>query len=233
MCPFANDFLAISLPMDDHAVRRLNMVESQLRTNKVTDPRILRAMADVPREQFVPERLRGVAYVDEDVALGNGRFLMEPMILARLIQAAQIQPSDLVLELGTGCGYATAILARLASTVVSVESDAQLATAATDALRSFGVDNAVVVSGALTEGNPGQAPFDVIMFGGAIAEVPKAITAQLAQGGRMVGVLAPEDGLGRACLWTRRGDGVFSRLLFDANTPALPGFALDRGFVFQ
>ena len=219
--------------MDDHAVRRLNMVESQLRTNKVTDSRILRAMADLPRERFVPEGLRGIAYVDEDVALGNGRFLMEPMVLARLIQAAQIQPGDVVLELGTGCGYATAILARLASTVVSVESDAELGTAASDALRSLGVDNAVIVSGALQDGHPAQAPFDVILFGGAIAEAPKAVVAQLAEGGRMVGVLAPDGGPGRACLWMRHGGSVFARLLFDANTPALPGFAPIQGFVFQ
>jgi protein-L-isoaspartate(D-aspartate) O-methyltransferase len=233
MCPSANDFLATSPPMDNHAVRRLNMVESQLRTNKVTDPRILRAMAEMPREQFMPDGLRGIAYVDEDVAISNGRFLMEPMVLARLIQAAQIKPSDLVLELGAGRGYATAILAKLASTVVSVESDAQLAAVATEALRALGVDNAIIVPGALPEGHAAQAPYDVILFGGAIAEVPKAILAQLAEGGRMVGVLAPEDAPGRACVWTRRDGAVFSRLLFDANTPLLPGFGAVQGFVFQ
>lgn len=214
-------------------MRRLNMVESQLRTNKVTDPRILKAMAEIPREAFVPERLRGVAYVDEDIVLGDGRFLMEPMVFARLVQAATITGGDVVLEIGAGCGYGTAVLARLASTVVALESAAPVAAAASAVLASQGVDNAIIVEGALAAGHPAQAPYDVIVFSGAIGEPPPAILTQLAEGGRMVGVVRGDGGPGRATLWTRRAGVVGARTLFDANTPMLPEFAPVRGFAFQ
>ena len=214
-------------------MRRLNMVESQLRTNKVTDARILEAMAAIPREAFVPERLRGVAYVDEDVALGDGRFLTEPMVFARLAQAAAIQSSDVVLEIGAGCGYGTAVLARLASTVVAVESLPPVAASATSALNAHGVDNAIVVEGPLATGHPAQAPYDVILFSGAIMDVPDAVMPQLGEGGRMVAVVRGASGQGRAMLWTRRAGVVGARILFDANTPLLPEFVPARGFAFQ
>lgn len=219
--------------MSDEDLRRLNMVESQLRTNKVTDPRILKAMAEIPREAFVPERLRGVAYVDEDIALGDGRFLMEPMVFARLVQAAGILPGDVVLEIGCGCGYGTAVLSRLASTVVALESSAPLAGSAAAMLSAHGVDNAIVVDGRLAEGHPAQAPYDVIVFSGAIVDVPAGIKQQLTEGGRMVAVVRSEGGPGRAMLWTRRAGVVGARVLFDANTPLLPEFSPVRGFAFQ
>lgn len=214
-------------------MRRLNMIESQLRTNKVTDPRLLKAMAEVSREAFLPERLRGIAYVDEDIPLGDGRFLMEPMVFARLVQAAGILPSDVVLELGAGCGYATAVLARLASTVVALESNAGMAAAASRTLHAQGVDNAIVVEGDLLSGHPAQAPYDAIVFSGAIGEAPAAILPQVAEGGRMVAVVRGDSGQGKAMLWTRRAGVVGARELFDANTPLLPEFAPVRGFAFQ
>lgn len=210
--------------MIEETTRRLNMVESQLRTNKVTDTRLILAMAEVPRSRFLPERLAGVAYVDEDMALGDGRHVMEPMVFARLVQAAAIQASDVVLEIGTGCGYGTSVLARLASTVVSVESDAALAAGAAARLSAMGVDNAVVVHGELTAGHAAQAPYDVVIFEGAVADVPAAILAQLGPAGRLVAVQRRGDGPGRAILWQRSDAGLASRILFDANTPLLPGF---------
>jgi protein-L-isoaspartate(D-aspartate) O-methyltransferase len=219
--------------MSDEALRRLNMVESQLRTNKVTDPRILEAMAEVPREAFVPERLRGIAYVDEDIQLGDGRFLMEPMVFARLVQAAGILASDVVLEIGAGCGYGTAVLARLASTVVALESIPGMIATASNVLNAQGVDNAIVVEGDLVAGHPAQAPYDAIVFSGAIAQPPTAILPQIAEGGRMVAVVREESGQGRAMLWTRRAGVIGVRALFDANTPLLPEFAPVRGFAFQ
>ncbi len=218
--------------MVDFAAARLNMVESQLRTNKVTDLRLLGAFETVPRELFVPERLRGIAYIDEDVALGGGRFVMEPRVLARLLQAAQPGPEDVALDLGCASGYATAILSRLVATVVALEDDAALATAANRTLGELEIDNAVVVEGRLTEGYPKQAPYNVILLGGAVAEVPAAIADQLAEGGRLVTVVSAGHGLGRATLMRRDGGVISSRVLYDAALPLLPGFEAAPGFVF-
>ncbi len=218
--------------MVDFATARLNMVESQLRTNRVTDLALLGAFETVPRERFVPEPLRGIAYVDEDVPLGGGRFVMEPMVLARLLQAALPGPDDIALDIGCGTGYGTAILSRLAATVVALESDATLAAAANQALDGLEFDNAVVVEGQLTEGYPKQAPYNVILLSGAVAEVPPAIGEQLAEGGRLVAVVAAGTGLGRATLMQRDGGVISSRVLHDAALPVLPGFETEPGFVF-
>ncbi len=218
--------------MVDYATARLNMVESQIRPNKVTDLRLIEAFETVPRELFVPEPLRGIAYIDEDVALGGGRFVMEPRVLARLLQAAQPGPEDVALDLGCGSGYATAILSRLVATVVALEDDGALATAANRTLGKLEIDNAVVVEGPLAEGYPKQAPYNVILLGGAVAEVPAAIADQLAEGGRLVTVVDAGPGLGHATLMRRDGGVISSRVLYDAALPVLPGFEAQPGFVF-
>ena len=218
--------------MVDFAAARSNMVESQIRTNKVTDPHLLDAFETTPRERFVPEPLRGIAYVDEDVALGGERFVMEPMVLARLLQAAQPGPGDMALDLGCGSGYATAILSRLVATVVALEVDAALAAAANQTLDELEIDNALVVEGQLAEGYPKQAPYNVILLNGAVSEVPLAIADQLAEGGRLVTVVSVGAGLGRATLMRRDSGVISSRILCDASVPVLPGFEAAPGFVF-
>src|SRR5262249_36377812 len=139
------------MPMDYAAARR-NMVESQLRPNKVMDPALLDALASVPRELFVPAPLRGVAYVDDDIPLGRGRFLMEPMILGRLLELASVRPSDVALVVGGGGGYGAAVLARIAGRVVVLESERELAQQAGQTLQGLGVANAALVEGPLAEG---------------------------------------------------------------------------------
>ncbi|MFQ5533765.1 MAG: protein-L-isoaspartate O-methyltransferase [Sphingomonadales bacterium] len=217
--------------MTDPALARSNMVEGQLRPNKVTDQRIVDAMNAVPRELFVPKALRGVAYVDEDMAVAPGRYIMEPMVLARLLQAADIASDDIVLEIGCATGYATAILARVADTVVAVEEDEALAQGATDNLASLEVANAAVVSGPLNAGYPGEGPYNVIVVGGAVEELNDDIIDQLAEGGRLVAVIII-GGVGKACLYTRVGGIVGRRELFDASVPMLPGFAKGADFTF-
>ena len=215
----------------DYDAARHNMVESQIRPNRVTDPLVMAAMAEVPREAFLPKALRGVAYVDEDIALGNGRHMIEPLVLARLLQGAEIEPSDVVLVIGCATGYCSAVLACMANTVVALESDSGLAEAATATLGEQGVDTVAFVEGALRDGYAKQGPYDVIFFCGAVPGIPDAIRDQLAEGGRMVAVIS--DGpMGKAVLVTRR-DGLFSRLeKFDAAMPPLLGFEAKPSFVF-
>ena len=217
--------------MLDFAAARHHMVESQLRTNKVTDEGLIAAMSELPRELFVPPALRGIAYVDEDVPLRDGRYLMEPMVLARLIQLAEIRPSDVVLNVGCANGYSTAVLARLCTTVVAVEEVPALAEEATKRLGELGVDNAVIVEGPLASGCPEQAPYDVILINGAVERIPDELAGQLGEGGRMVAVVE-RDGVGKGTLF-RRQHGHLGRLeVFDAATPLLPGFEAAKGFVF-
>jgi protein-L-isoaspartate(D-aspartate) O-methyltransferase len=216
--------------MKFEAARR-SMVDSQLRPNKVTDQALLDAMAAIPREQFVPEAFRAAAYVDEDVPLGNGRFLLEPMVLGRLIQTAAPTRSDLVLDVGSATGYGAAVLSRLAATVVGLEIDGAMADRANSALAALGVANAMILQGPLEQGVPRQAPYNVIVIEGLADEVPPMLLGQLADGGRLVAVVR-DRGVGRAMLFTRNGEIVSTRVLFDASVSKLPGLQCQPGFVF-
>lgn len=228
--------------MGDFAKARLNMVESQVRPNGVTDRRILEAMFAVPREVFVPEAERSLAYMDGDIPLapaqqgGPRRGIMAPMPLARLIQLADIQPGELVLDVGCTTGYSTAILARLAESVVGLECDARLADTATNTLVELGVDNAAVVTGPLQDGYASEGPFDAIVLGGAVQQVPDALLAQLKEGGRLVAIVSGEGrtppGSGRAFVFSRIRSEISRRPAFDAGAPLLPGFARTPEFVF-
>ena len=216
--------------MDFQAARR-NMIDCQVLPNRVTDQRVISAMADLPREAFVPEGKRAIAYVDEALPVGGGRYMMEPMITARLLQAAHIGPEDLVLCIGCGMGYTPALLSRLANTVVAVESDKALAKKAQEAISTQGIDTVAVIDGKMANGYPKQAPYNVIFFDGAVPQIPEKIEKQLAEGGRLVAVCStPGRMLGRAILATRYGDTVSRRDLFDAGTPDLPGFELAEAF---
>lgn len=218
--------------MIDYAAARLNMVESQLRTNKVTDEAVLDAFLSVPRERFVPPALHATAYVDDDIPLGGGRYLMEPMVLARLIQLAAVSRTDTVLEIGCGTGYGTAVLARLARGVVAVEPDPALAAQAAARLRELGAGNATVIEAQLPEGHVTRAPYGVILLEGAAARIPEAIGRQLAEGGRLVAVMQERGGMGQAVLMTRINGVLSRRPAFDAAIPLLPGFQREASFVF-
>lgn len=215
----------------DYAVARQHMVDSQVRTNKVTDERLIEAIRTLPRERFVPERARARAYLDDDVEIASGRYLMEAMVTSRLIQAAEVRPEDIALVVGGGTGYAAALLSRLANTVVALESEPQLAQRAGAAFSDLSIDNAVVFEGPLNAGCPKHAPYNAIYLDGAVEQLPAALTNQLADGGRLVGVLL-EQGVGRASLWIKSGNAVSRRVLFDANVAPLPGFAAPARFVF-
>ncbi|MQP67797.1 methyltransferase domain-containing protein [Niveispirillum sp. SYP-B3756] len=216
----------------EYSAARYNMVESQLRPNKVTDQRLVDAFLAVPRDQFVPPALRGVAYVDKAIPVGNGRFLLEPMVLGRLLQEARIAATDLVLDVGTATGYSAAIIGSVAATVVAVESDAALAAQANQAMQTLGVDNAAIVQGDLSAGWARQGPYDVIVVEGAVAAVPQALLDQLSDGGRLVTVVALESGVAVARLYQKIGGLISSRTLFDASAALLPGMEPKAAFSF-
>ena len=218
--------------MLDHAAARRNMVTGQIMTNRVTDERLIDAMSEIPRERFVPHARRGSAYVDEDVEIAPGRYLMEPMVLARLVQEADLTADDVVLDVGCGTGYASAVMARLAATVIALDVDPALAAEAERTLSAVDADNAIVVSGPLAEGYPSQAPYDAILLGGAVDHLPQALAGQLAEGGRIVGVLRAPGSVGQATLWARHRGALSSRPLFEAQLPALPGIAAPARFEF-
>lgn len=217
--------------MAKQSVARFNMIEGQIRPNDVTDSRIIAAFGQIPREQFVPSALRGVAYVDEDIEVAPGRYLMEPMVLARLIDAADIGVGDAVLDLGCVTGYSSAVLSQLSGVVVAVEEDKGLAARATALLAELQCDNVAVVCSPLTSGFADQAPYDVILVNGMFDELPKNIEAQLAEGGRLVGVVNA-DGAGKAVLYVKRDGIVGRRELFDAAVAPLPGFQNIPAFRF-
>jgi protein-L-isoaspartate(D-aspartate) O-methyltransferase len=217
--------------MVDYAVQRTNMVESQVRPSDVTDRRILRVMQAEPREQFVTGPAQALAYMDDHLPAGGGRFLLAPRVLAKLIQLLEIQAGDTVLDVGCATGYSAAVLARLAGAVIAVEADEKLAEQARRTLAARGIDNADLVAAPLPGGVPARAPYDAILLNGSVELLPEAIVDQLKDGGRVAGVLVA-GGVGKATLWRRSGPNCDGRPAFDAAAPLLPGFEKARSFVF-
>lgn len=223
-----------------YALARQHMVLGQLLPNKVNDSRIVDAMSAIPRERFVPEAQAGVAYLDEDIPVKPGRYLMEPVVFARLLQAGEIQSHEKVLDAGCGPGYSIAVLAKLARQVVGLEADAELAEAARRHLREFAIANAQIVEAPLQGGCAALSPFDVIVVEGAVGQIPQSLIDQLAEGGRLLAVVRDETGSGlgsgpgsgRGVLVNRTGGITGSRELFDAQVPFLPGFDRPKRFVF-
>jgi protein-L-isoaspartate(D-aspartate) O-methyltransferase len=220
--------------MVDFAQARRMMVDSQLRTFDVNDLSLLDAMDSVPRERFVAAGRENLAYIDQDILVGTGkerRFMLSPMVQARLIQALALEPGRKVLDVACGLGYSSAVMAELGAAVIGLESDEELAGEARKRLSSVGAAEISVVVGPLDKGLSGEAPFDAILINGAIERRPDALLDQLADGGRLVCVI----GRGRsakATLFVRTGDAFGLRNLFDAAAPSLTAFQDDPGFVF-
>ncbi len=216
---------------DSFAAARRHMVDSQLRPSKVTDERLLAVMGEVPREAFVPPASRSVAYRDEDIELAPGRFMAEPLVLARMLQAAELSDSDVVLDVCSGTGYLAALASRLAGRVVALEPLETLAAQARQALAATGCRNVAVRVGPAEIGAEAEGPFNVILVGGSVDLVPDALRNQLAEGGRLISVMR-ENGVGEAVLFKRVGDAFARRSLFNANVARLPGFRPQPAFVF-
>ncbi len=213
--------------VDSHAAARQNMIDCQILPNRVTDPAVLRAFADVPRERFVPAAHQGVAYLDKDLALGGGRVLMEAMVAARLLQAAELAGPEKALVAGSGSGYLAALLGHLVQSVVAVEDRADLLALARTALADAA--GVTLIEGAPADGAKASGPYDLIILGGAAEQVPAALFDQLAPDGKLIAVVR-RNGVGKATLFTRPGGVPAARVLFDAATPALPEFAAPKAF---
>lgn len=217
--------------MSDTAIARQHMIDGQLRPNEVNDEVIIGAIASVCREKFVPKNLSGVAYHDNDIEVAPGRSLMGPMVFARLVDAAKVKDTDLVLDVACATGYSSAVLGRLAEAVVALEEDQKLVEIATDVLAVESCDNVAVVTGSLTEGLAAQGPYDLIFINGMIDHLPDTLVDQIADGGRLICVLN-DNGVGKATYVTCENGIIGKRVLFDANIPSLDAFKKNDKFVF-
>ena len=221
--------------MSGFATARQKMVDGQVRTNDVTDSRILDAMLALPRELFVPESKRALAYLDLDLDVSEGgaakRYMIKPQVIAKLLQAAEIAVTDKVLVVGSATGYAAALAARLAAKVTATESDPSLVAKGKEILGQLGFTNISLRAGAPAEGDPADAPYDVIVLNGATEVAPERLFEQLAEGGRLVGVFAASKPA-RATIVTKWHGDLGHRALFDAAAPVLPGMERVPSFVF-
>jgi protein-L-isoaspartate(D-aspartate) O-methyltransferase len=214
---------------------RQKMVDGQVRPSDITDSRIIDAMLAVPREAFVPQRRRALAYLDLDLDVSEGdsakRFLIKPVVTAKMLQAAEIGEADNVLVVGCATGYAAAVVAQLGCRVTATESDPTLAAKAQEILAGLGLANVPVRAAAAADGDATAAPFDVIVLNGATQITPDRLYRQLKEGGRLVGVFATTQPP-RAMIVTRSHDEFGNRALFDAVVPVLPGLERLPAFVF-
>lgn len=215
--------------MSDFAARRTTMVDTQVRPSDVTKFPVIDAMLSIPREEFVPANRRSVAYSGENLDIGHGRVLLEARTLSKMVDALDIQPDELVLDLGCGYGYSAAVMSRMAEAVVAIEDSAELAQEAETRLNDNGFFNVAVLQADLTKGAPKQGPYDVILIEGAIEEVPAEILEQLRDGGR-IAALFREGALGVARIGHQLNGHITWRYSFNANAPMLPGFERVRGF---
>jgi protein-L-isoaspartate(D-aspartate) O-methyltransferase len=215
----------------DYAAARQHMIDSQIRTSKVTDSTVIAALAALPRELFVADSHRKLAYIDRPVPMAAGRRMMEPMYLARLLQLAELEPKAKALVVGAGTGYAAAVLSKVVAKVTALESAADLAARARTIIAGLDIGNVQVVEGDLAAGRPSDAPFDFILVDGAVEILPDALTTQLAEGGTLATIVM-SGSIGQGVLITK-ADGVLTRReVFDAETDVLPGFTRPQRFVF-
>lgn len=220
--------------MNDFAAARTHMVDCQIHPSGVDTPAILQAFETVPREAFVPESFRSVSYRDEDLVFPDGRFLLDPMLHARMIEALEPSPSDIILDIGCLTGYSSAILSSLVSTVVAIEENGDYLKRAVETLQSLTICNVAGYKAKLNKGYPKNAPYDLIFVNGSVSNPPVPLIKQLREGGRLVCVVKPPgQSTGSAALFQSLGNNDFSSYtLFEASCPYLPGFEPEPAFTF-
>ena len=215
----------------DFAIARANMVDGQVRTNDVTNQRLVAAMRTTARETFLPPELAPVAYMSETIEAAPGRYLLDPRTLSKLLQLADLKPGDSVLDVGGVTGYSAAIMAQIAARVTALEIDEAAVEQARGALAAAGIANVEIVAGPLATGHKAGAPYDVIVLNGAVPARPDALIEQLKIGGRLVGIVT-DTGVGKAHIFVKTAAGLSSRVAFDATVARLPGFEIAPVFQF-
>lgn len=212
---------------------RKAMVDSQIRPNKVIDDRVIAAFMSVPRERFVSKNMQNLAYIDEDIHLSGGRFIVEAMVMARIIQTLALDASQSVMLIGAGTGYTAALLSSLVESVIAIETRAQMVEKAQQAVTALDIGNVAVIKARLQDGYASEAPYDAIIIEGAVEQMPQSLLDQLADGGRLAAIWRP-DGTqaGEACIWHKTVDAVTRTALFTAQVPVLDEFRAKPKFSF-
>ena len=217
----------------DFKIARKNMVENQIRANKVTSLNVINAFLDVPREKFVPDALQEISYVDEDIQLSRNRFMMKPMILARLFQSLNLKGNENILHVGSNTGYGSAILSRMCSSVISLESDKKLFETSIHTFSNMGFDNVVPLHGSMENGVEKEAPFDIIFIEGSIETEPKSLFGQLNENGKLIAIIRPANiKIGKAKLFFKISNEIGLENLFDAQVSKLSIFKSKTKFSF-
>ncbi|WP_299406100.1 rRNA adenine N-6-methyltransferase family protein [uncultured Roseobacter sp.] len=217
--------------MIDFATRRTMMVDTQVRPSDVTKFPIIDAMLTVQRENFVPAAQREAAYMGENLNLGDGRVVLEPRTLAKMLDVLDISNDELVIDVGSAMGYSSAVIAHMAEAVVAVEEDGSMAAEAQEALAEAGIDNVIQHVAPLHEGASQHGPYDVMIVQGGVQQLPASLQDQIKDGGR-VACLFMEGALGEVRIGYKRGDSISWRMAFNAGAPVLPGFAKAAVFEF-
>ncbi len=216
--------------MTDYKKRRKIMVDTQIRPSDVTKFPIIDAFLSVPREKFMPDGKREAAYIGENFQIGPSSIMLEPRTLAKLLDSLEIHNDELVLDIGSGLGYSSAVISLLAEVVIAVEEDSSMANEAEQILSEIGLVNVVVQIGELKDGAPEHGPYDVIILQGGVGEIPSSILNQLKNGGR-IGAIFIEEGLGTAKIGFKLNNKITWRYSFNAAAPILPGFSKQKDFV--
>ena len=217
----------------DFKIARKNMVENQTRANKVTSLNVINAFLDVPREKFVPDALQEILYVDEDIQLSRNRFMMKPMILARLFQSLSLKGNENILHVGSNSGYGSAILSRMCSSVISLESDKKLFETSIYTFSNMGFDNVVPLHGSMENGVEKEAPFDIIFIEGSIETEPISLFGQLNENGKLIAIIRPANiKIGKAKLFFKISNEIGLENLFDAQVSKLSIFKSKTKFSF-
>ena len=217
----------------DFKIARKKMVENQIRANKVTSLNVINAFLDVPREKFVPDALQEISYIDEDIQLSRNRFMMKPMILARLFQSLNLKGNENILHVGSNSGYGSAILSRMCSSVISLESDKKLFETSIHTFSNMGFDNVVPLHGSMENGVEKEAPFDIIFIEGSIETEPKSLFGQLNENGKLIAIIRPANiKIGKAKLFFKISNEIGLENLFDAQVSKLSIFKSKTKFSF-